>query len=91
MGKSAQIFMIKKAPNFSLTSSFLEECMYVVKEKTIHKYIIDDIEIFILILMKKIVVKKILMKKIKFLFHIKMATKYCQKHKERLRKKAHER
>ena len=43
---------------------FLEECKHVVKEKKIHKYIIDDIDRFLLIVMKKILIKKILVKKI---------------------------
>ena len=34
---------------------FLEECKYVVKEKKIHNYIIDDV--------KYILIKKILMRK----------------------------
>ena len=44
---------------------FLEECQYVFKGKEIPKYIIDDIETFVIlkILMKKILIKKILMKK----------------------------
>ena len=47
---------------------FLEECKYVVKEKKIPKYIIDDIEISSDTdrenLMKKVPIKKIPMKKI---------------------------
>ena len=47
---------------------FLEECKYVIKEKKIPKYIIDNIEISSdsneEILMKKIQMKKMLMKKI---------------------------
>ena len=43
---------------------FLEEYKYVVKEKKIPKYMSNDIEKFLLILMKKILMKKILVKKI---------------------------
>ena len=48
---------------------FLEECKDVVKEKGIPKYIIDGKEIFLLILIEKILMKKtfinnFLMKKI---------------------------
>ena len=43
---------------------FLEEYKYVVKEKKIPKYMSNDREKFLLILMEKILMKKILVKKI---------------------------
>ena len=61
---------------------FLEECKYIVKEKKITKYTIDDMPLL----------EKILMKKIKKYFSITFFSidKYYQKHKERLRKEARE-
>ena len=61
---------------------FLEECKYIVKEKKITKYTIDDMTLL----------EKILMKKIKKYFSITFFSidKYYQKHKERLRKEARE-
>ena len=43
---------------------FLEECKYVVKEKKKSKFITDDIEIFLVILIKKILMKKIKYKEV---------------------------
>ena len=60
----------------------LEESKYVVKENKIPKYIIDDIEIYSGSNKKNL----ILMKKVNFIFHMKIANTYYQKHKERLRK-----
>ena len=61
---------------------FLEECKYIVKEKKITKYTIDDMTLL----------EKILMKKIKKYFSITFFSidQYYQKHKERLRKEARE-
>ena len=67
---------------------FLEECKYVVKEKKIPKYIIDDIEISSdshkensneKILMKKILMKKIL-KNTNITHILKLIFQACQKH-----------
>ena len=67
---------------------FLEECKYVVKEKKIPKYIIDDIEISSdshkensdeKILMKKILMKKIL-KNTNIIQILKLIFQACQKH-----------
>ena len=65
------VFRIDKA---SYREVYLEECKYIVKEKMMSNYITDDIIIFLMILIEKILIIlmiKILINKYKKIFLLK--------------------